>query len=132
MNENYTYPVVLDYDEEGFINIEFPDFENAVTSVEVGDDPIQAAQDYLTLIISQYEDDEKEIPAPSDGREISMCLNCKLVFINIWMPYHRSKTRDVYVKKTLTIPSWINHLGIQQGINFSAVLVKAMKRELGI
>ena len=36
------------------------------------------------------------------------------------------------VKKTLTIPSWLNDLAIENEINFSQILQKALKEELGI
>ena len=36
------------------------------------------------------------------------------------------------VKKTLTIPSWLNEAAISQNINFSAVLQDALKERLGL
>ena len=36
------------------------------------------------------------------------------------------------VKKTLTIPSWLNDLAMENNINFSQLLQKALKKELGI
>ena len=36
------------------------------------------------------------------------------------------------VKKTLTIPSWLNTMSEKQGLNFSAILQNALKQELHI
>ena len=36
------------------------------------------------------------------------------------------------VKKTLTIPAWLNTMSEREGINFSAVLQAALKQELHI
>lgn len=36
------------------------------------------------------------------------------------------------VKKTLTIPSWLNDLAVKDGVNFSQVLQKALKEQLHI
>lgn len=130
MRDNYTYPVVLDYSEEGFINIKIPDFEYASTCVEVGEDYVVAAQEVLSLMISDCEDNGKDVPDPSKNLNVEEGQD--LVYVNIWMPYHRSKTKEVLVKKTLTIPRWLDMLAKSRNINFSAVLVKALKSELSL
>jgi hypothetical protein len=48
------------------------------------------------------------------------------------MPYFRNIEKVVYVKKTLTIPKWLDEMAKQQNINFSATLVKGLKNRLGI
>lgn len=104
MKENYTYPVILEADGEGFINIRIPAFD-AMTCVEEGEDPIPAAQDLLTLEILSREENGDPLPAP-DAPALDT-PGQKTVYVNIWMPYHRSKVRETYVKKTLTIPVWL-------------------------
>lgn len=130
MKDNYTYPVVFDYNEDQFINIIFPDFDSAVTYAEIDDDAIAIAQDFLSLTITDYEDDNKTLPQPS--ADIKIKDGQKLIYINIWMPYHKSKIKEIFVKKTLTIPSWLDILAKNNDINFSATLVKALKMELNI
>ena len=53
-----------------------------------------------------------------------------LISIDVWMPYERSKIKETYTKKTLTIPTWLNLLAQQKNINFSKVLTEGIKREL--
>ena len=36
------------------------------------------------------------------------------------------------IKKTVTLPSYLNELGKEKGINFSALLVNALKNELQV
>ena len=36
------------------------------------------------------------------------------------------------IKKTLTIPKWLNDETMNRKINFSAVLIEALKDELGL
>lgn len=130
MKNNYTYPIIVDYNEENLINISIPDFENAMTCVGVEEDYIEPAQELLALMVADYEDNEEELPKPS--LDINIEENQRLVFINVWMPYHRTKTKEVFVKKTLTIPSWLDILAKSRNINFSSVLVKALKTELSL
>jgi antitoxin HicB len=42
------------------------------------------------------------------------------------MKHHKIKS----VKKTLTIPQWLNELAIAKNINFSQTLAEALKKEL--
>lgn len=130
MSDNYTYPAILDYSDEGFINIIFPDFPYAMTCVEEGEDYVSEAQDCLSLAIADMEDNGKELPQDGVFREIPLEEGQKLVYINVWMPYHRSKIKEVYVKKTLTLPSWLDILAKNNNINFSATLVEALKEKL--
>ena len=129
MENNYTYPAVLNYSEEGFINIRIPAFD-IVTCVETGEDPIIAAQDALTLEILAYEESGEELPSNEFDGNAEEGEN--VVYINIWMPYHRSKVKEVYVKKTLTIPAWMDQLAKNENINFSSTLVEALKSKLGL
>ena len=131
MKNNYTYPVILDYSDSGYINLIFPDFMYSATCVEENENYIEAAQDYLALMISAYESEKKNLPNCS-LKNIAVEENQTLVYINIWMPYHRSAIREVYVKKTLTIPQWLDVLAKQSNVNFSSTLVKALKEELNI
>lgn len=130
MKENYTYPAVFDYSEKGVINISFPDFPSAVTYSENEADSIETAQEVLALVIADYEDCGRSIPDPSSL--IKVKTTQKLIYVNIWMPFHRSKMKEVYVKKTLTIPQWLNILALQNDINFSAVLVEGLKEKLNL
>ena len=48
------------------------------------------------------------------------------------MPYFRQIQKTIYVKKTLTIPKWLDEMAKEKNVNFSAILVKGLKAELGI
>ena len=90
------------------------------------------AEDVLALVLYGYEVERREIPAPSTPNEISLAEN---EFIN-WVKCDTIEYRKMYnnkaVKKTLTIPEWLNEEASAKGINFSAVLQKALKAELNI
>ena len=46
--------------------------------------------------------------------------------------YETAKVSGKLKKKTLTIPEWIDILATERKVNFSQVLYKALKKELGI
>jgi antitoxin HicB len=132
MKDNYTFPVIIDYSEEDYINLLFPDFEIAITCADHNDDYILIAQEYLALVIRDYEEQNKEIPKASKVESIKTDNNQTIIYVNIWMPYHRSTIKETYIKKTLTIPVWLDILAKNNNLNFSSILVNGLKRELNI
>ena len=48
------------------------------------------------------------------------------------MPPFRSEMNNRSVKKTLTVPKWLDELAIQNNVNFSHVLQDALKDHLGV
>jgi antitoxin HicB len=126
MEQNYVYPIKVEK-EDGFYDISFVDFPDLVTCVDDEKDIITEAQDLLALTIIDYLDRNIELPQSSKNLKDS-------IYIQVWLPYYRSKNKvkEVYVKKTLTIPKWLDMLAKERNVNFSAILVKGLKEELGI
>lgn len=131
MKENYIYPVVLKKEEDGFL-ITFPDFPEQMTEASTEESAIIAAQEVLALCISDNEEMEKDNPTPTDPDSIELSTGDKLIYVHVWMPYFRQVEKVVYVKKTLTIPKWIDEMAKAKNVNFSAILVKGLKAELGL
>ncbi len=132
MEKNYTYPVILeDTEDKDILDVKAIDFGGIYTCVE-RDNCIEQIQDFLSLEINDYETCGKELPKPSKLEDIDVKQNQKLVFVDLWMPYHRSKIKINYTKKTLTIPTWLDLLAKEKNINFSSILVNALKKELGL
>ncbi len=128
-NENYTYPALFEYDEDNQIIVTFPDFPGAVTEGSDMKEAVANAQEVLAMTIVDYNDRGEALPDP--GYETESHEN-SIVLINIWLPFYRSKIKEVYVKKTLTIPSWLNVLAQQNNLNFSAILVEGLKSHLNL
>lgn len=131
MNDNYTYPAIIEENESGQVDIIFPDFENAVTCATDKRHFVEEAQDFLVLLIDDYEETGQELPE-ANSAAYTVSSGQQLVFINVWMPYHRSQIKVTYTKKTLTIPLWLDILAKKNDINFSATLVEALKDKLGL
>lgn len=133
MKENYTYQAIFDYSDEGYINIEFPMFEGAFSCVTTGEDPISNAQDLLVLYVKDFIDTKRPLPAEKEYISLDNTdKNKSSVYINIWLPYHTKNIKETYVKKTLTIPTWLDLLAKQNNINFSSTLTDALKHKLNI
>lgn len=63
---------------------------------------------------------------------INLNFDEKVLLIDVWMPSVRKSIRNKAVKKTLTIPQWLNERATEKNLNFSHILQEALKEELGI
>ena len=88
----------------------------------------------LVSILESYgiEEDKEVIPNPSHIIDINHTKNQAIVIIKANMRATRDEMNNKSVKKTLTIPKWLNDEAMNRKINFSAILKEALKDELEI
>lgn len=125
MKENYVFPAKFTETNQGHIDIMFLDFPEIIAQADSMEDAVRAAQEALALTIIAYCDENRDIPEPTPARTDA-------VYIHIWMPLYKNKAKEVYVRKSVTIPEWLDILAKESSINYSAALVKGIKAELGI
>ena len=125
MKENYVYPAVMKC-EDGVVRLSFVDFPNAaIVEEETKEEAIHSAQECLALEIMDMESRGEKLPeASTDLKDV--------IYIHIWMPYVRNASKEIYVKKNVTIPQWLDVLAKEHKVNYSAALVKGIKSMLGI
>ena len=85
------------------------------------------ASEALGLHLSSMEDDDESIPEPTRGDKIKLEPNERIFLVDVWMPHARQEAKPAYVKKTLTIPSYLNEAGLKANINFSQVLASSLR-----
>ncbi|WP_336824814.1 type II toxin-antitoxin system HicB family antitoxin [Sporosarcina sp. USHLN248] len=130
----YLFPAVFDPGTDGSegFTVTFPDLPGCITEGVDMDEAIHMAKDALEGFLYGMEEDGEEIPAPSHPNNIHLAKGCFLVFIEAWTDYIRDEFENKSVKKTLTIPKWLNDAAENEGINFSQLLQFALKNRLGI
>ena len=131
MKDIYSFLSIFTYDEDG-ISIEFPDLPGCLSCSDTQDDAINMAKETLALHLYGMETDNDEIPVPSSLSDLNISKNQVPVLIDVYMPIYRTAIENQSVKKTLTIPLWLNKLAEEKKINFSQVLQIALKDQLGI
>ncbi len=130
----YVYPAIFTPEDDGGFSVRFPDVESCYTGSETLTGAMEMANDVLCMMLYEMEEHKREIPAPSsvpeiqkqaeDGEFVSL-ISCDTVE---YRRFHDSKA----VKKTLTIPSWLNEMAERAGVNFSYILQEALKQKLEI
>ena len=120
------YPAIFHEAEEGGFWITFPDFPECLSE---GDDMSQAyhmAVEALGLAITSREQEKEEIPEPSDFCQLSVSEKEKIEVVEFDMLAYLKRTKSKAVKKTLSIPEWLNEAACNAGLNFSQILQEAL------
>lgn len=119
-------------EENGQFSICFPDIENCFTCGDNLENRISMAEDVLSLMLTHLEDKERKIPAASAINDLATENGAFATYISCDTTAYRRLMNNTAVKKTLTIPSWLNDSAIAAGLNFSQVLQDALKQQLNI
>jgi len=134
------YPACFFKEDTGY-SVIFPDLNDLATCGETLDEAISMATDCLAGYLYWLDKDGEAAPSPSPIHQISLAdtateldifldenafVNIVAVDVDQYAKLHFEKS----VKKTLTIPAWLNIAAQRQGINFSQVLQEALKAQL--
>ncbi|MCQ2532672.1 MAG: type II toxin-antitoxin system HicB family antitoxin [Saccharofermentans sp.] len=129
----YTYPAIFKEQSEGGYHIYFPDIEGCFTCGDDIEDGILMAKDVLAFsIFENYEELNKELPIPTSIHQLNINKDEFVTYIVCDTMEYRCKFSKKAVKKTLTIPEWLNEAAMEQKINFSQVLQEALKARLKV
>lgn len=125
----YVYPAIF-VEDDGKIGVDIPDIKGCHTFGDNLTEAMEMAKDALEMMLVSYEDDNQDIPAPSKIKDINAdgFVSYVLADTDEWRREFDSKA----VKKTLSIPSWLNFRAERADINFSQTLKEALCQKLGI
>jgi predicted RNase H-like HicB family nuclease len=126
----YVYPACFYPEDDGRFSVEFVDFELATFGEDIAEAMYMAADAAAGRILELLKDGEK-LPGPTSAKKIKPDDPrgfVSLVYIDLdsLKPNHD----ETLVKKTLTIPSWLNKAAVQKKINFSALLKDALLEKI--
>lgn len=127
----YIYPAIFTKEDDGGYSVVFPDLESCYTCGDTLEQAMDMAEDCLALVLYGYETDQKEIPAASSIDSISTSSDEFVTLIKCDTLSYRKQYSNKAVKKTLTIPEWMNDEGMRAGINFSQLLQDALMQKIG-
>ena len=137
------YPAVFLEDKvDGGYVVDFPDFDCLATEGDTLDEAIAMAIDVLALRVYYADIDGYTLPEPSDIKTVDIEAvreECEMpgceAFVNIisvnaeeYAKMHLVK----YVRKSVTIPDWLEQRAREKHINFSLALQKSLASQLGV
>ena len=126
------YPAIFSSDGNNGYTVTFPDLIGCVTEGDTLEEAVKMAEDALGIYL--YTLSEEGEPFPEATNPINLkCAKDEFINIVTWDEKEcLKKTDNKAIKKTLTIPSWLNYKAEEHKINFSQVLQKALKKELDL
>lgn len=128
----YVYPACFYPESNGQYSVVFPDLDDISTYGNSLDDAINMAIDLLCTWILECKKDKTEMKEPSNYKDV--VLEDDNGFVNLIVAdidaYIAKNNKSI--KKTLTIPAWLNDIAEKENVNFSQVLQTALKEKLHI
>ena len=137
------YPACF-YKEENGYSVIFPDLNFLATCGETLDEALTQAVDCLAGYLYACQMDGETVPASSpihaiDTRAVAKALGDEAMveeeFVNLVtvdVAEYAKKHFEKSVKKTLTIPAWLNAAALERNVNFSQVLQEALRVQLNL
>ena len=126
----YVYPAIFSKESDGKYSVLFPDIKNCFTGGDDMADAIEMAEDVLCLTLYDMEKDGRTIPSPSDCKVIETDEAGVISLVRCDTEFYRRYYDNKSVKKTLSIPMWLNERAERANVNFSGILQEALKKHL--
>ena len=123
----YVYPAVFEQESDGKYSVYFPDLDGCYTSGDDLADAIHCANDVLAFTLYQAERDGIPVAPPSAVDSIPVSAGDFVSYVLCDTDTYRRMKNNRAVKKTLTIPEWLNEAAVAADMNFSQVLQDALK-----
>ena len=128
----YVYPAVFSLEENGAYSVYFPDLEGCYTCGSDLQDAIMMSEDVLAFYMYDIEREGQTISPPSPSEKIKLNKNEFVNYIACDTIEYAKMHNNKAVKKTLTIPEWLNEAATKAGLNFSQVLQEALIKKITI
>ncbi|MCI9063298.1 MAG: type II toxin-antitoxin system HicB family antitoxin [Clostridia bacterium] len=123
-----TYPAIFTFEDNQYW-VKFIDLEGCYSQGKTLAKAIENAREAMGLFL---EDLDNFPESTSDIKSIPLDENQIISFVTIDMEEHKKKYETKSVKKTLSIPAWLNTIAEKEHVNFSQILQKALMETLNI
>jgi predicted RNase H-like HicB family nuclease len=131
LKDKYIFPAIFSYADDG-ISIEFPDLPGCLPCADTTEEAFTNSKEAMALHLYTSEQDNETLPEPTSIEKIKTNSNQVATLIEVWIPIYREAIENKSIKKTLTIPKWLNDAAEENHVNFSQVLQDGLKKTLGV
>ncbi len=123
----YTYPAYFYKEEDGRYSVIFPDLNDLATYGDDLADAFAMAQEACGQYLFNAMHDGEKVPTPTPMDKLKKDDEAEIVnMVFVDLDEFAREYGDKPVKKTLSIPAWLNSACEKQGVNFSKVLKDAL------
>ena len=127
------YPIIIYPKSSGEAThyVEIPDIDRGTQGENLAD-CMDMARDALSLWAITEMDEGRTVPKPSELSSLDVPVGAVATLIDVDFDEYRRRLANRAVRKNCTIPAWLNEAAEKQGVNFSAILQRALMEQLGI
>lgn len=129
MKKIYFYPAIFQVEADGY-SVFVPDIPGCMTQGDTMEEALAMVQEAIGLMLEDV--------APTDYPAASLPQDLVLEKdqFPLMVPFDKLAYDKRYnakaVKKTLSVPKWLDTLATEHNVNFSNILQNALMRELGV
>jgi len=125
----YVYPIIL-YPDDGQVGVTVPDLPGCHTFGEDMADALVMARDAIEMWLWSAENKSLNIPEASESLPLENGEIMTLVVADT--DEYRKANETKAVKKTLSIPAWLNYQAEKANAPFSQILQEGLKKYLSL
>ena len=129
MSHKFFYPVIFEPEDVGY-SVYVPDIPGCVTQGDTIKEALSMVQEAIGLMLEDKT--PNQYPKPSNPKDVVITSNQFVMMVEFDKLAYDRKYNAKSVKKTLSIPAWLNTAAKEHNINFSNVLQNALIQELHI
>lgn len=126
----YFYPAIFTEEKNGY-SVRFPDLEGCFTEGDDLSEAYEMAKEAIGLY-AETKNNKFNYPKASNPKDIKLKENEFCILIEFDELEYLKKHSNKSVKKTLTIPAYLNEIALGKNINFSKVLQDALIEKLNL
>jgi len=130
--KTHVYPAFFRRVPSGGFSIDFPDLPGCISAGNTVEEAMTMAREALSLHLYGLLEDKEAIPPASDLLQLTQEKAAFLTLVEGRPDMVGEIIRNKAVKKTLTIPYWMNEEAERLHINFSQVLQEAVREKIGM
>lgn len=128
---NYIYPAIFYPESDGRYSVIFPDLNDLATYGDTLADAFSMAQEACGQYLFTSLRDGEKLPDPSSIDSVVADEDAALVnLVCVNLDEYARAYDDKVVKKTLSIPAWLNTACEKYGLNYSKILKDALIAKL--
>ena len=123
-----TYPAIFTLEDNEYW-VEFVDLKGCFSDGKTLAEAMANAKEAMGLFL----EDLNEYPeCTTNIKSLKLEENQIVSFVSVDLEEHKRKYENKSVKKTLSIPAWLNTIAEKENVNFSQILQKALIDTLNV
>lgn len=132
MQQRYIYPAVFHPEADDGYSVTIPDLDGCFTEGDTLEEALYMAWDACAGWINLAIKNGEEIPSASAIKDIKVSGDDFVNYVAVDLGEWRRKVNNSVVRRTVSLPAWLNDLAQERKVNCSKVLQEALVEYLHV